>query len=199
MQTPIATLRQGNTFLKEQQVEVPISRQTAEAEAEARADEEQKVRLVAVRFAESFTENVMSQAQSDLRSSVRVDESIVKITAAPGAKILEEKVTETVEVIPTISTVAPPQTSTMVTKSAQVLEEIINAGMTTIDVRKPNVQFDHVVTVVEPEVVQLGLRLSSPSVPSMKFIDLETILQRPGTSSSANTLITITSARIGER
>ncbi|KAK5968588.1 hypothetical protein GCK32_008491, partial [Trichostrongylus colubriformis] len=67
--------------------------------------------------------------------------------------------------------------------------EIINAGMATIDVRRPNAQFDHVVTVVEPEVIQLGLRLPSPNVPSMKFIDLETILQRPGTSSSANTLI----------
>lgn len=40
------------------------------------------------------------------------------------------------------------------------------------------------------QVVQLGLRLPAPSVPTMKFIDLETILQRPGTSSSANTLIT---------
>uniref|UniRef100_A0A0N4W175 TITIN protein n=1 Tax=Haemonchus placei TaxID=6290 RepID=A0A0N4W175_HAEPC len=121
---------------------------------------ERKVRSVAVKFAEKLTENVMSQAQTDLRSSVQMDESTIRITEVSGAKILE--------------------------KGAQ---ETSQAGMTTIDVRKPDIQFDHVVTVVEPEVVQLGLRLPSPSVPSMKFIDLETILQRPGTSSSANTLI----------
>ncbi|VDM54969.1 unnamed protein product [Angiostrongylus costaricensis] len=38
-------------------------------------------------------------------------------------------------------------------------------------------------------MVQFGLRLSSSNASSMKFIDLETILQRPGTSSSADTLI----------
>ncbi|KAK6038097.1 hypothetical protein COOONC_24397 [Cooperia oncophora] len=64
------------------------------------------------------------------------------------------------------------------------IQELINAGLTTIDVRKPDVQFDHVVTVVEPEVVQLGLRLSSP------IHRLGDDTTTAGTSSSANTLIT---------
>ena len=46
----------------------------------------------------------------------------------------------------------------------------------TVDVRNPNGRFDHVVTVVEPEVLQLNSRISA-MVPQLKFIDIDTILQ----------------------
>ncbi|XGW01071.1 hypothetical protein V3C99_013768 [Haemonchus contortus] len=176
---------------KEKEVVVPIIRETSRTEDDVRESEERKVRSVAVKFAEKLAENVMSQAQTDLRSSVQTDESTIRITQVSGAKVLEKGAqdTEAVEKVPTTISAFPLQTSTIISKSAASMEETSQAGMTTIDVRKPDTQFDHVVTVVEPEVVQLGLRLPSPSVPSMKFIDLETILQRPGTSSSANTLI----------
>ncbi|VDL78997.1 unnamed protein product [Nippostrongylus brasiliensis] len=106
-----------------------IEEEDVRKQREEKEAQERSARLIAVKFAESFTEKVMSQ-------------------------------------------------------------EIVNEEDATVDVRKPDVLFEHVVTVVEPEVVQLGLHLPAVSVPSMKFIDLETILQRPGTSSSANTLIT---------
>ncbi|KAK5972071.1 hypothetical protein GCK32_008719 [Trichostrongylus colubriformis] len=99
---------------KEREVPVPI---TSEA---TRTEEEQKVRLVAVKFADTFTESVMNQAETDLSGALNLEESLVKIIAAPGAKILEEQsmVTKTEETIRKSPSRDSPTTSKIVTKSA---------------------------------------------------------------------------------
>ncbi|EYB85418.1 hypothetical protein Y032_0298g1745 [Ancylostoma ceylanicum] len=175
-------------------VEIPVG-------ALSKEEEEQKTHLTYTKFAETFASNVMSQAQTALLTS----ESTIKLKTTPAASDQSpevervalqvegeaDKVGEVEEQVEaaTYMTVTQPK-GNIVVNSTISLKEQINEEATTIDVRRPFTQFNHAVTVVEPEVVQLGLRLPAPSVPTMKFIDLETILQRPGTSSSANTLIT---------
>ncbi|KAK6047850.1 hypothetical protein COOONC_14645 [Cooperia oncophora] len=56
---------------KEQEVPVPITRQMSGTEEETQTEKERKVRLVAVKFAETFTESVMSQARAEACSQSR--------------------------------------------------------------------------------------------------------------------------------
>ncbi|KIH66616.1 immunoglobulin I-set domain protein, partial [Ancylostoma duodenale] len=192
--------------------EVPVVVETPVA-APSKEEEEQKTHLMYSKFAETFASNVMSQAQTDfLTSETTIKLKTTPVTADQSPEVervalqvegeadklsrqhtrdMEIKVGEVEEQVEAATYMAVTQPKgNIVVNSTISLKEQINEEATTIDVRRPFTQFNHAVTVVEPEVVQLGLRLPAPSVPTMKFIDLETILQRPGTSSSANTLIT---------
>ncbi|KAL6741661.1 hypothetical protein Aduo_014893 [Ancylostoma duodenale] len=180
--------------------EVPVVVETPVA-APSKEEEEQKTHLMYSKFAETFASNVMSQAQTDfLTSETTIKLKTTPVTADQSPEVERvalqvegeaDKVGEVEEQVEAATYMAVTQPKgNIVVNSTISLKEQINEEATTIDVRRPFTQFNHAVTVVEPEVVQLGLRLPAPSVPTMKFIDLETILQRPGTSSSANTLIT---------
>uniref|UniRef100_A0A1I7WAP6 Ig-like domain-containing protein n=1 Tax=Heterorhabditis bacteriophora TaxID=37862 RepID=A0A1I7WAP6_HETBA len=110
----------------------------------------------------------------------------------------EEKVKVIEDRLKTASSldISPQEAVNMIMNTVIALkEQHITDETTNVDIRNPPAKFDHVVTVVEPEVVQFCLHLSASTTPSFKFIDLETILQKPSTSSDTNTLLASTKKR----
>ncbi|ETN77063.1 immunoglobulin I-set domain protein [Necator americanus] len=184
---------------EETAVPIVVEKPIEAAVTESKIDQDEESQLVVSKFAETFANTVMNQVQTTLLSS----ESTLQVTTTPLVKeqvhdepaasinieAREDKIGEVSRQTELPTFVSQPLSENIVVQSAISLKEQINEEATTIDARRPSTQFDHTVTVVEPEVIQLGLHLPEPSTPTMKFIDLETILQRPGTSSSANTLI----------
>ncbi|KJH40943.1 immunoglobulin I-set domain protein, partial [Dictyocaulus viviparus] len=193
-------------------IDEPIdqSHQTAETDRfplitlrnESQTAEQVSIRSIAIKFAESLTKHLIGQAHTDFLSIVSRDNKAPRPEMSFGAEghscetkesvatlVIEGEAATIGNVTPFPFTSVSAQSSTFIADSSFLSKETCNEQMITVDVRKPDIRFDHLVTVVEPEVVELGLQLLSSSAPSMKFIDLETILQRPGTSSSVNTTI----------
>ena len=76
----------------------------------------------------------------------------------------------------------------MMSTAMSLKEQHVSDESATIEVRQAPVHYEHLVTVLEPTVEQYKMHLNT-AVSPLKFIDIDTILQKPSTSSNVDTLL----------
>ncbi|GMR58651.1 hypothetical protein PMAYCL1PPCAC_28846, partial [Pristionchus mayeri] len=83
------------------------------------------------------------------------------------------------------------QVNELMSAALAVKEDLKSDEESNVEIRRPTAIYEKIVTVMEPEQVELHLHTSAPGGGiHHRFINLETILQKPGTSSaSADTSI----------
>ncbi|CAI4231525.1 unnamed protein product [Auanema sp. JU1783] len=168
------------------------------------------VQAAAEKFAQSFTESVMNQAavvltapSQEEKISTEISKSIIHLSKDAE----EERKSETMRYDEKLKVIenrlrcasSPDLTAeeavNMVMNTVLSLKEQHQADtLITVDVRNPDTEFSHVVTVYEPLALQLSHRLNA-TTNELKFIDLETILQKPGTSSETTHVVETLSSK----
>ncbi|GMS79698.1 hypothetical protein PENTCL1PPCAC_1873, partial [Pristionchus entomophagus] len=78
------------------------------------------------------------------------------------------------------------QVNELMSAALAVKEELKSDEESNVEIRRPTAIYEKIVTVVEPEQVELHLHTSAPGGEiHHRFINLETILQKPGTSNAS--------------